>query len=134
MIAVLRNSVSKEQKDHLINWLKGQGLDVHISEGADYTVLGLVGDTSRIDPDLLQSLEMVQTVRRVSEPYKKASRKFHPDDSVISVGGVVSLMPSFIWPSSSAFFLFSAAMISKLLSPISSLLDLRRDRITRCPA
>ena len=87
MIAVLRNNVSAEQKNHLINWLKGQGLDVHISEGADYTVLGLVGDTTRIDPDLLQSLEMVQSVRRVSEPYKKASRKFHPEDSVISVGG-----------------------------------------------
>ncbi len=87
MIAVLRNNVSAEQKNHLINWLKAQNLDVHISEGKDYTVLGLVGDTSKIDPDLLQSLDIVQTVRTVSEPYKKCSRKFHPDDSVISVGG-----------------------------------------------
>jgi len=87
MIAVLRHNVSAEQKNHLINWLKGQNLDVHISEGKDYTVLGLVGDTSKIDPDLLQSLDIVQTVRTVSEPYKKCSRKFHPDDSVISVGG-----------------------------------------------
>ncbi len=87
MIAVLRNNVSAEQKNHLINWLKAQSLDVHISEGKDYTVLGLVGDTSKIDPDLLQSLDIVQTVRTVSEPYKKCSRKFHPDDSVISVGG-----------------------------------------------
>ena len=87
MIAVLRNNVSNEQKSHLITWLKAQGLDVHISEGENYTVLGLVGDTSKIDPDLLQSLEIVQSVRTVSEPYKKCSRKFHPDDSVISVGG-----------------------------------------------
>lgn len=86
MIAVLKPNVSQEQKDHLIGWLKGQGLDVHISEGKDYTVLGLVGDTSRVDPDLLASLEIVQNVRTVSEPYKKCSRKFHPDDSVIKVG------------------------------------------------
>ena len=86
MIAVLKPQVSQDQKDHLIGWLKSQGLDVHISEGKDYTVLGLVGDTSRVDPDLLASLEIVQSVRTVSEPYKKCSRKFHPDDSVIKVG------------------------------------------------
>ena len=87
MIAVLKHNVSDEQKIHLISWLKSQGLDVHISDGKDYTVLGLVGDTGKIDPELLASLEIVQTVRPVSEPYKKCSRKFHPDDSVISVGG-----------------------------------------------
>ena len=87
MIAVLKHNVSEEQKIHLISWLKSQGLDVHISDGKDYTVLGLVGDTGKIDPELLASLEIVQTVRPVSEPYKKCSRKFHPDDSVISVGG-----------------------------------------------
>ena len=86
MIAVLKPNVSQEQKDHLITWLKSQMLDVHISEGRDYTVLGLVGDTSKVDPDLLASLEIVQTVRTVSEPFKKCSRKFHPDDSVIKVG------------------------------------------------
>ena len=87
MIAVLKHNVSEEQKIHLISWLKSQGLDVHISDGKDYTVLGLVGDTGKIDPELLASLEIVQTVRPVSEPYKKSSRKFHPDDSVITVGG-----------------------------------------------
>ena len=87
MIAVLKHNVSEEQKIHLISWLKSQGLDVHISEGKDYTVLGLVGDTGKVDPELLASLEIVQSVRPVSEPYKKCSRKFHPDDSVISVGG-----------------------------------------------
>ena len=58
MIAVLKPNVSQEQKTHLIAWLKSQGLDVHISEGKDYTVLGLVGDTSRVDPDLLASLPL----------------------------------------------------------------------------
>ena len=61
-------------------------LDVHISEGAEVTVLGLVGDTSRVDMDLLKSLEMVETVKRVSEPFKQANRKFHPKDTIIEVG------------------------------------------------
>ena len=61
-------------------------LDVHISKGAEVTVLGLVGDTSRVDMDLLKSLEMVETVKRVSEPFKQANRKFHPQDSIVEVG------------------------------------------------
>ena len=88
MIAVLKPNTSEAQKQHLIGWLKGQGLDIHISEGAEYTVLGLVGDTSKVDVDLLQSLDMVSAVRRVTEPFKKCNRMFHPDDTVIEVGGV----------------------------------------------
>ena len=61
-------------------------LDVHISEGAEVTILGLIGDTSRVDMELLKSLEMVETVKRVTEPFKQANRKFHPKDTVISVG------------------------------------------------
>ena len=91
MIAVLKHNATTEQKDHLISWLKGQGLDVHISEGAEYTVLGLVGDTSKIDIDLLESLAMVESVKRVSEPFKKCNRKFHPEDSVIEVGRGVKI-------------------------------------------
>ena len=86
MIAVLKPNTSNEQKEQLIQWLKTMVTDVHISEGKAYTVLGLVGDTSRIDPELLESLEIVESVQRVSEPYKKCSRQFHPDDSVIEVG------------------------------------------------
>jgi len=88
MIAVLKSNVSEEQKVRLIGWLESQGLDVHISVGQDYTVLGLVGDTAKLDADLLASLEIVQSVKTVSEPYKKCSRKFHPEDSIIEVGGV----------------------------------------------
>ena len=86
MIAVLKPNTSPEQQEQLIKWLKTMVTDVHISEGKAYTVLGLVGDTSRIDPELLESLEIVESVQRVSEPYKKCSRQFHPDDSVIQVG------------------------------------------------
>ena len=69
MIAVLKHGTTSEQTAHLVNWLKAMNLDVHISEGAEVTILGLVGDTSRVDMDLLKSLEIVADVKRVSEPY-----------------------------------------------------------------
>ncbi len=88
MIAVLKKGTTPEQKEHLIGWLKNMQLDVHISDGAEVTVLGLVGDTSRVDIELLNSLEIVETVKRVSEPFKQANRKFHPTDSIVSIGDV----------------------------------------------
>ena len=88
MIAVLKNGTTAAQQEHLVNWLKANNLDVHISEGAEVTVLGLIGDTSHVDIELLNSLEMVETVKRVSEPFKQANRKFHPADTVIRVGDV----------------------------------------------
>ncbi len=86
MIAILKSGTTPAQIQHLVTWLKNMNLDVHISEGKEVTVLGLIGDTSRVDMDLLKSLEMVETVKRVSEPYKQANRKFHPKNSVIEVG------------------------------------------------
>jgi len=88
MIAVLKHGTTPSQRQHLVDWLKNMNLDVHISEGAEVTVLGLIGDTSRVDMELLKSLEMVETVKRVSEPYKQANRKFHPKDTVIEIGDV----------------------------------------------
>ena len=86
MIAILKNGTTPSQIQHLVDWLKNMNLDVHISEGSEVTILGLVGDTSRVDIDLLKSLEMVETVKRVSEPFKQANRKFHPKDTIIEVG------------------------------------------------
>ena len=86
MIAVLKNGTTDAQLENLCSWLKEQGLDVHISKGAVHTVVGLVGDTAKIDAELLESLEIVDSVKRISEPFKSANRKFHPDDSVIKVG------------------------------------------------
>jgi len=86
MIAVLKRGTTNEQREHLIQWLKHMNLDVHISEGKEFTILGLVGDTSRVDIELLTSLEIVDSVKRVTEPFKQANRKFHPNDTVISVG------------------------------------------------
>ena len=86
MIAVLKHGTTPEQTQHLIRWLKNMNLDVHVSEGSEVTVLGLVGDTSRVDMELLSSLEIVATVKRVSEPFKQANRKFHPQDTVVQIG------------------------------------------------
>lgn len=88
MIAVLKSGTTPEQVEHLTKWLKNMNLDVHISAGQEVTVLGLVGDTSRVDMELLNSLEIVDTVKRVSEPFKQANRKFHPADTVINTNGV----------------------------------------------
>ena len=88
MIAVLKQGTTPEQTQHLVNWLKHMNLDVHISQGQEITVLGLIGDTSRVDMELLGSLEIVESVKRVSEPFKQANRKFHPNDTIIEIGNV----------------------------------------------
>ncbi len=88
MIAVLKHGTTPEQTSHLVSWLKNMNLDVHISEGSEVTILGLIGDTSRVDMELLTSLEIVDSVKRVSEPFKQANRKFHPKDTIVEAGGV----------------------------------------------
>lgn len=88
MVAVLKNGVSKEEISALCKKFEAQGLIVHLSEGQYQTILGLIGDTSKVDIDALESLEIVEAVKRISDPFKSANRKFHPDDSVISVGNV----------------------------------------------
>lgn len=88
MIVVLKHGVEAAKREQLIDWLKGQGLTIHISEGEYQTVLGLVGDTTRVDMDLIGSLGIVDSVKRVTEPFKCCNRKFHPDDTVIDVNGV----------------------------------------------
>ena len=88
MIVVMKPGVTKESRDQLIHWLKNLGLDIHISEGAYQTVLGLVGDTTKVDMDLVSSLEIVDSVKRVTEPFKCCNRKFHPEDTVVEIGNV----------------------------------------------
>lgn len=88
MIVVLKPNVAQDKQDKLIEWLKGQGLDVHISNGQFQTVLGLIGDTSNVDTDLVGSLEIVDSVKKVSETFKCCNRKFHPEDTIVQVGDV----------------------------------------------
>ncbi|MBQ3871959.1 MAG: 3-deoxy-7-phosphoheptulonate synthase [Clostridia bacterium] len=87
MIAVLKPNVSDQQMQTLITWFKGRGLDVHVSKGKFQTILGLIGDTSQVDIDLLNGLEIIESVKRISEPFKNANRKFHPDDTVVDIAG-----------------------------------------------
>lgn len=85
MITVLKRNATDEQRNDLIKWLEEQGVSVHVSVGESVTILGLVGDTSSIDMDMLRLLDIVDDVKRISEPYKKSNRRFHPEDTVISV-------------------------------------------------
>ncbi len=88
MIVILKHNTNEEKRAQLIGWLKGQGVDVHISQGEYQTVLGLIGDTTKIDKDLVASLDMVDSVKAVTDPFKCCNRKFHPDDTVVEVGNV----------------------------------------------
>ena len=86
MIVALKPQTTEERKDQLIGWLKGMGVDVHVSVGEYQTILGLVGDTTRLDIDLIGSLDIVDSVNRITEPFKCCNRKFHPDDTVVEIG------------------------------------------------
>lgn len=88
MIAIIKQSAKENQIENLIQWLEAQNLGVHLSKGEYTTILGLVGDTSKIDIELLENLEIVEKVKRISEPFKSANRKFHPADSIVDVSGV----------------------------------------------
>ena len=88
MIVVLKHGVPEEKKIQLMNWLEGQGLRLHISNGEFQTVIGLIGDVSGIDIDLVSSLDIVDSVKRVTEPFKCCNRKFHPEDMIVEIGDV----------------------------------------------
>ena len=88
MVVILKDNADKKKVKNLTDWLENQGLAVHSVVGQFQTILGLIGDTSKVDIDLIQGLDIVENVKRISEPYKNANRKFHPDDTVIEVNGV----------------------------------------------
>ena len=88
MVVVVKNGIDNNQQDHLIDWLKSMNIDVHVTVGEFQTILGLIGDTSHVDMDLINSLDFVEKVTRISEPFKNANRQFHPDDTVIDIGGL----------------------------------------------
>ena len=87
MIVVLKENPNAEQLNNFISWLKEKDIQVQETIGAHKTILGLIGDTTTLDIDLIHALDIVEDVKRVQEPYKKANRKFHPEDTVIKVGG-----------------------------------------------
>lgn len=88
MIVTIKPNSNPVQVKRLTKWITDLGLDVHVSEGEKSTIIGLVGDTSKVDIDLIRSLDIVEAVTRIQEPYKNANRKFHPDDTIVDVAGV----------------------------------------------
>lgn len=92
MIIVLKPSTSEEQIICFTNMLKEEyNVKVNKWEGVQSTVLGLIGDTTRIDMDYIDAQDIVESVKRVQEPYKKANRKFHPDDTTIKINDKVTI-------------------------------------------
>lgn len=91
MIVVLKDNANKEQLSNLTEWIKSLGLDIHFTYGKNQTVMGLLGDTSLVDIDLISALDIVEDVKRIQEPYKNANRKFHTDDTVIELSGGVKI-------------------------------------------
>lgn len=87
MIIIIKQSFEEKQLDNLVKWVKNQGLEVDLSRGDHSTVMGLIGDTSKIDIDLVRSMDIVDNVKRIQEPFKSANRKFHPEDTIVDIGG-----------------------------------------------
>ena len=86
MIAVVKQTATEEQLAHFISWIEDRGFKTHVSKGDNETIVGIIGDTTQIDPFLLESMSIIERVQRVSEPFKKANRKFHPEDTVVDCG------------------------------------------------
>ncbi len=88
MIVILKENPDPQQLENLTRWLKSMNLGIHVSEGAHEKILGLIGDTTRVDIDLIRALDIVADVKRIQEPYKNANRKFHPLDTVVDIDGI----------------------------------------------
>lgn len=87
MIVILKNTATQPQVDLLLHELEDMGFKHHYSKGDQSTIVGIIGDTSRIDTDMLKANDIVADVKRVSEPFKLANRKFHPQDTIVDVSG-----------------------------------------------
>ena len=85
MIIIINSKTKPEKINDLVNWIERKGLKTHITEGDYQNIIGVIGDTSRIDEDQVKSFDIVEAVKRVSEPFKQANRKFHPHDTVVEV-------------------------------------------------
>ena len=91
MVIILRDNPAQKQIDSLVSWLREKNLDVHIVKGAEQTIIGLIGDTSKIDMDSIKTMDIVEDVKRIQEPYKNVNRKFHPDDTVVEIAPGVKI-------------------------------------------
>jgi len=87
MIVIIKKDANERSVENLVSWLENQGLRVNVNKGVYQTVLGLIGDTHSLNSELVGGMDIVERVQRISEPYKKANRKFHTDDTVVDMGG-----------------------------------------------
>ena len=88
MIVVLKQKAKKEQIERLTKQIEAKGLKVNPVIGTEKSVLGLVGDTTQVDPSSIEASEIVESVMHVQEPFKKANRLFHPENTIVDVNGV----------------------------------------------
>lgn len=87
MIIILKNGAPKNEVDELCRSIEAQNIKINEVKGAHTTILGLIGDTHKVDMEAIEAQEIVESVQRVQEPYKGVNRKFHPEDTVIDVDG-----------------------------------------------
>jgi len=87
LVIVLKQKYEQRQFDNLLKWLDGLNLKTTLVKGEQSTILGLIGDTSVVDIDMIKVIDIVESVRRIQEPFKAANRKFHPDDTIIDAAG-----------------------------------------------
>lgn len=95
MVVILKKDASKDKIEALLKTIKGFGVDINYSEGKQTTVVGLVGDTSRVDINTLKANDIIEDIKRITEPYKAANRRFHPDDTIVSVNDTVKVGEGF---------------------------------------
>ena len=88
MIIILKKEAAESQVNGLISLLESKNIQPHVSRGSLQTIVGCVGDVSRLDPGILEALDGVESVQRIQEPFKAANRKFHPEDTVVDCSGV----------------------------------------------
>ena len=124
MIIVVKNSCEHSQFENLMEWIKDLGLDVHVSRGVHTTILGLVGDTSKVDIDLISSLDMVDRVQRVQEPYKNANRNSFVFRYANGVGNLIPVIATL----GKIYWVCKIGLISYILSayPFMSKTNLKR--------
>ena len=87
MIIIIKDKATDKQVNELMSWLQSFSVKTNLVTGVHSRIIGLIGDTTSIDVDAVNARDIVETVKRVQEPYKNANRRFHPDDTVIEVRG-----------------------------------------------
>lgn len=88
MIIVLKKNPDPRELSNLRNWLRDMDFEIHYSHGTSTTLMGLIGDTSSLDIDMIRSLDVVEKAIRIQEPYKRANRKIHPNNTIVDVSGM----------------------------------------------